>query len=515
MVLCLCLFHCNIHLLKSETSPSRNNQGHGEDLIIDAELPKIRDRKTVLKEWSKTCERVYKRASVEFSVEGLGNGVTAVITDSRCNQHITASGSFERAVRLPAAISGAKKAGAGARKNFPLIDTVEESYVEVAEKTVLPKAHKQSYLKRLKNKIAALPSDAKGVPLTDDSDGDGGEDTMGSRGSFTAAVVGVAAALKAADMVVGGQCVNAFCAIRPPGHHAGKELRPMKAISNGFCLLNAAASAASWRRLPRRPRSEGGLGLKRACVIDFDVHHGNGTQDVLCSTHDPRFLYVSLHAGGAHINGYEELGESDDGLYRHSLGTSKNEGIFPGRCGDTSPHAGVLNIPLGQKVTPAAVGQALVSQVSPAVEKFSPDILILSAGFDAHMHDPLGMGGLSASDFGSVTDIACQIAFKSCSGRLLSVLEGGYGVPCCTPQKDLFLPEGAPPIAQPRLLDLGDDLPPDMDDQNPEALRQRLDRCHLEGFREAVQSHTASLAKGNQRSQPAASLPPPAEGGDL
>ena len=335
---------------------------------------------------------------------------------------------------------------------------------------------------------------------------------MGSRGSFTAAVVGVAAALKAADMVVGGQCVNAFCAIRPPGHHAGKELRPMKAISNGFCLLNAAASAAIYATTPR---SEGGLGLKRACVIDFDVHHGNGTQDILCSTHDPRFLYVSLHAGGAHINGYEELGASDDGLYRHSLGTSKNEGIFPGRCGDTSPHAGVLNIPLGQKVTPAAVGQALVSQVSPAVEKFSPDILILSAGFDAHMHDPLGMGGLSAADFGSVTDIACQIAFKSCSGRLLSVLEGGYGVPCCTPQKDLFLPEGVPPIAQPRLLDLGDDLPPDMDDQNPEALRQRLDRCHLEGFREAVQSHTASLAKGNQRSQPAASLPPPAEGGDL
>lgn len=162
------------------------------------------------------------------------------------------------------------------------------------------------------------------------------------------------------------------------------------------------------------------------------------------------------------------------------------------------------------------MGQALVSQVSPAVEKFNPDIIILSAGFDAHVNDPLGMGGLSASDFGSVTEIACQIAFKSCSGRLLSVLEGGYGVPCCTPQKDLFLPEGVPPVPQPRLIDLGDDLPPDMDDQTPEALRQRLDRCHLEGFREAVQKHTASLAKSNQRApssqQPAAPTGAPTEG---
>ena len=106
-----------------------------------------------------------------------GNGVTAVITDFRCNQHITASGSFERAVRLPAAIKGAKSAGAGSKERIPLVTKVEEKYMDLAEEKVLPKAHNGSYLKRIKDKIAALPQDAKGVPLTDDSDGEGGEDT--------------------------------------------------------------------------------------------------------------------------------------------------------------------------------------------------------------------------------------------------------------------------------------------------------------------------------------------------
>ena len=105
-----------------------------------------------------------------------GNGVTAVITDFRCNQHITASGSFERAVRLPAAIKGAKNAGAGSPR-IPLVTKIEEKYMDLAEEKILPKAHNGSYLKRIKDKIAALPPDAKGVPLTDDSDGEGGEDT--------------------------------------------------------------------------------------------------------------------------------------------------------------------------------------------------------------------------------------------------------------------------------------------------------------------------------------------------
>ncbi|KAL3919586.1 MAG: hypothetical protein SGILL_003683 [Bacillariaceae sp.] len=226
-----------------------------------------------------------------------------------------------------------------------------------------------------------------------------------------------------------GECVNAFCPTRPPGHHAGRELHAMKAVSNGFCVLNAVACAALYATTPI---SEGGLGLSRVCVIDIDVHHGNGTQDVLCSTYDPRFLYVSIHAGGPHVNGID-LGEIGEQMGHH-LGRNPKKGIFPGRCGDTSPHEGVLNIPLGARVTSHALGTALITKVSPAVENFAPDLIIVSAGFDAHKNDPLNLGGLNAEDFGTLTEIICKLAFKSCSGRVLSVLEGGYGVPCCRPQ---------------------------------------------------------------------------------
>ena len=318
-------------------------------------------------------------------------------------------------------------------------------------------------------------------------------------------------------MIVGGQCVNAFCATRPPGHHAGRELHPMKAVSNGFCILNNAACAALYATTPI---SEHGPGLKRVCVIDVDVHHGNGTQDILCQTYDPRFLYVSFHSGGAHINGHDA--EEDDGDYRVSVGSQRKEdGIFPGRCGDSSPHKGVLNIPLGARVNPQDVGTALVSLVGPAVSSFAPDLIIISAGFDAHKNDPLGMGGLSADDFGHITDAICSMANKCCSGRVLSILEGGYGVPCYVPQKDLFLPpsidsqpsdydssddemalrasQAQASQPQVKLLDLGDDLPEDMDDQVPPRMHKALDRCHAEGFVDCVREHVGSFAKNNDR----------------
>ena len=103
-------------------------------------------------------------------------------------------------------------------------------------------------------------------------------------------------------MIINGECLNVFCATRPPGHHAGRDLHPMKAVSNGFCILNSVACAALYATAPI---ADGGLGLSRVCVIDIDVHHGNGTQDILCSTYDPRFLYVSMHAGGPDFNGLD------------------------------------------------------------------------------------------------------------------------------------------------------------------------------------------------------------------
>lgn len=382
---------------------------------------------------------------------------------------------------------------------------------------------------------------------------------MGSRGTWSAAVSGVSAAIAATDMVVHGECVNAFCIVRPPGHHAGRTLHPMKAVSNGFCILNSVACAAIHATLPQ---SEGGLGLSRVCIIDFDAHHGNGTQDILCSTFDPRFLYVSLHAGGSEINGHPMDDDPDHELH-DLVSHPKLSGIFPGRCGDTSPHDGVLNIPLGPRVTSHAVGVALISLVSPKVEAFSPDLIILSAGFDAHKNDPMGLGALKAEDFGHITQNACELAFSSCSGRVVSVLEGGYGVPCCRPQTDVFLPKDSTStdkksndvndtngtskvdaMDQPathkddksnrttetgtvtstltgntsktevtasvnsdksskrpqpsKLLDLGDDLPESMDDQVPFALQARLEKCHAEGFVDCVFHHVQSLVQCNK-----------------
>jgi hypothetical protein len=241
-----------------------------------------------------------------------------------------------------------------------------------------------------------------------------------------------------------------------------------------------------------------------------------------------------MHAGGPEVNGAPHDDHDDPNHELHDLASNpKSGGIYPGRCGDTSPHKGVLNIPLGSKVTPHDIGTALVQKVTPAVDAFAPDLIIVSAGFDAHHSDPMGLGSLSASDFGVITDVACSLALKNCSGRLVSILEGGYGVPCCRPQRDSFpqfcqpttlpapmsmndatvsqsqetdmetLPQssGAPvPFAkerlQPsRLLDVGQDLPESMDDQVPYVLQRRLERCHAEGFVECVKEHVSALAK--------------------
>ncbi len=228
-----------------------------------------------------------------------------------------------------------------------------------------------------------------------------------------------------------------------------------------------------------------------------------GTQDILCATHDSRFLYISVHAGGAHINGYEDNDENElDEYSRRSLGGNKG-GIFPGKCGDTSPHPGVLNIPLGKRVTSVGIGTALMTKVKPAVETFSPDLMILSAGFDAHVNDPLGMGGLSAADFGTVTEVCCKIADKTCSGRVLSLLEGGYGVPCCRPLNNgLFLPPGEKAELPAhsvdsekrwRTLNLGSDHPDGMEDNIPPGMIQLLDKCHNEGFLDCVKEHVNAL----------------------
>lgn len=186
-------------------------------MICSEEFDATVNTKTLETEWRKACENIFRRASVLFSCPEFGNATTYVISDSRCNEHITSTGCVERPVRLPAALKGARLAGREPGRNVDFLLSVGDDYMTLAETKIIGMAHSGTYLKRMRAKCAAIKPGVSGQPLTDDSNFEGGEDTKGSRGSYTAAVAGVAAAIKAVDMIVGGRCVNAFCATRPPG----------------------------------------------------------------------------------------------------------------------------------------------------------------------------------------------------------------------------------------------------------------------------------------------------------
>ena len=209
-------------------------------------------------------------------------------------------------------------------------------------------------------------------------------DTLMSHGSRAAVLRAVGGAVAGVDAVMAGWVSSAFAAVRPPGHHAER------ARAMGFCLFNAAAIAA----LHARAR----WGLKRVAVVDFDVHHGNGTQDIF--ERDPDLMYVSSHQ------------------YPCYPGT--------GAASETGAAGNVVNQPL----PPGAGGlefRRMWERVGlPALDSFAPELLIVSAGFDAHKADPLANLRLETEDFGWMTDRLLDVAGRHCGGRLVSVLEGGY-----------------------------------------------------------------------------------------
>jgi len=209
-------------------------------------------------------------------------------------------------------------------------------------------------------------------------------DTSMSPGTWEAAMRGVGGAVAATDAVMSGTHDNAFVAMRPPGHHA-EISRPM-----GFCLFDHAAIAA--RHAQRK------YGIARAAVVDFDVHHGNGTQDIFWS--DPTVMYCSTH----------------------------QMPLFPGTGarGERGEHDTIVNAPLAPEDGSAKFRAAFENAILPQLQKFSPELIIISAGFDAHYRDPLASLNLRAEDFGWVTRKLMDVADASAGGRIVSVLEGGY-----------------------------------------------------------------------------------------
>jgi acetoin utilization deacetylase AcuC-like enzyme len=287
---------------------------------------------------------------------------TLLLTHPACLLHDTGYGHPERADRLRA-IADALSA--------PAFKTLKREEAPRAELAAIERLHPKVYVEMVR---ASIP--AQGYNMLD-------PDTVVSPRSFEAALRAAGACLHAVDQVATGKADNAFCAVRPPGHHA----EPSRAM--GFCLFNNVAIAALHARAAH--------GAKRVAVIDFDVHHGNGTQDAFWS--DPDLFYGSTH----------------------------QMPLFPGTGALNERGVGnIFNAPLNPGGGGADFRGAYEARILPALDAFAPDFLLVSAGFDAHLREPLAQLRLLEPDFAWITEKLLAAAEKHCGGKLVSTLEGGY-----------------------------------------------------------------------------------------
>jgi acetoin utilization deacetylase AcuC-like enzyme len=248
---------------------------------------------------------------------------------------------------------------------------IREQAVEAARETVAL-VHPEPYIQSI---IDAVP--LEGLVAID-------EDTSLSPGTLDAALRTAGAATQAVDEVMTGQVRNAFSSMRPPGHHAER------AKAMGFCFFNNAAIAAR--------HAQKAHGAERVAIVDWDVHHGNGTQEIFWS--DPSVLFCSTHQMP---------------LYPGTGATSE--------CGE---HDTIVNTPLRAGDGGDIFREAFDVAILPRVEAFRPDLILISAGFDAHWRDPLADLQLTEADFAWATQKLMDIADRRCGGRVVSLLEGGY-----------------------------------------------------------------------------------------
>ena len=288
---------------------------------------------------------------------------TALISHPDCLGHVNQPGHPEQVERLRAIMAALEA------EEFAYLVRLDAPLAEDAQ---LARAHPPSYIAAL-----AARSPAAGIVPLD-------ADTTMSPGSMAAARRAAGAVVQAVDMVMAREVGNAFCAVRPPGHHAER------ATAMGFCLFGNVVVGA-------RHALEA-HGLERVAIIDFDVHHGNGTQDLVWD--DPRILFASTH----------------------------QMPLYPGTgaATETGAHGQVVNAPLPPGAGGGVFRAAMLAKVLPAVEAHGPQMIFISAGFDAHARDPLANLGLEEADFAWATERLCDIADRACGGRVVSTLEGGY-----------------------------------------------------------------------------------------
>ena len=284
-------------------------------------------------------------------------------------QHDMGFGHPESPDRLRAIMAKLEAAGLLAR-----VTSIEPAK---ASDEAITQVHTQSYLAQLKT-LAPAEGRASLDP-----------DTSMSPGSLQAAYLAAGGAMAAADAIMVGRVDNAFCAVRPPGHHAERD-RAM-----GFCLFNNVAIAA--RHLQRRH------GIERVIIVDWDVHHGNGTQHTFYN--DPSVLFFSTHQS-PHYPGTGRATEQGEGK---GLGLTVNVPMSPGEGDD-------------------AYREVFETILVPAADAFKPEFVIISAGFDAHRDDPLAGMALTEEGYEALSRIVLGVARRHCHGRVLSCLEGGYNL---------------------------------------------------------------------------------------
>ena len=287
---------------------------------------------------------------------------TGLITSDTYQNHNTGEGHPEKIDRVTAVIENFKKLD-----NKNLVWKKPSSF----EQSILIKTHTKGYIKQVN-----LSFPQSGLKFLDG-------DTVVSPGSKDATKDAVGSIISAIDGVEKKEFKNAFCCVRPPGHHAEKE----KAM--GFCIFNNVAVGANY--LIEKYK------YKKIAIIDFDVHHGNGTQDIFYN--DKNVLYISTHQ------------------YPYYPGTGSEK--------ENGKYNNVLNIPLEAGTTGNEYLNAY-EKVLDKLKEFKPEFLLFSAGFDAHIDDPLAQLRLSSEDFYKITKRTLEVSKPFCNGNIVSILEGGY-----------------------------------------------------------------------------------------
>jgi acetoin utilization deacetylase AcuC-like enzyme len=294
---------------------------------------------------------------------------TAILADPIYKEHWTGEGHPERPARFDVVVQALEREG--------FVKDAPRIRARLATEDEIALCHGRKYIEIAKRDVAHAP----GTMSTGDTE-------IGPR-SFEVALMAVGGALNAVDAVFEGKARNAFCAVRPPGHHA----TPNRGM--GFCLFNNVAIAARYARKKH--------GIDNALIVDWDVHHGNGTQDIFYS--DGSVFYFSTHQSPW----YPGTGDADE----------TGEGKGKGR---------ILNCPAAAGAGRREILGAFQTRLMPVMRDFKPDMVFVSAGFDSRLGDPLGQFKLSDADFADLTNVMLEIADSYAGGRLVSLLEGGYSL---------------------------------------------------------------------------------------